>query len=71
MTSSTHITARVQLQDAKQTAERRFRNILANSGEIMESGEIRDLDQLYVMSHDGKLVKISDLDCKMHMIQCL
>ena len=28
----------------------------------MESGEIRDLDQLYVMDHDGKLVKISSLN---------
>lgn len=62
MTSSAHITAKVQIQDKAKTAERRFRNILANSGEIMESGEIRDLGQLYVMSHDGKLVKISDLN---------
>ena len=61
MTSTKHITAKIQLTDAK-TSERRFRNILANSGEIMESGEIRDLDQLYVMGHDGKLVKISDLN---------
>lgn len=62
MTSSTHITAKVQITDKAKTTDRRFRNILANSGEIMESGEIRDLDQLYVMSHDGKLVKISDLN---------
>lgn len=61
MTSTKHITAKIQLTDAK-TSERRFRNILANSGEIMESGEIRDLDQLYVMGHDGKLVKISELN---------
>lgn len=62
MNSSTHITAKVQLLDKVESKERRFRNILANSGEIMESGEIRDLNQLYVMSNDGKLVKISDLD---------
>ena len=41
---------------------KRFRNILANSGELMESGEIRDLDQLYVMTDEAKLVKISDLN---------
>lgn len=62
MTSSAHITAKIVLQDIAKSKDRRFRNILANSGEIMESGEIRDLDQLYVMSHDGKLVKISDLN---------
>lgn len=62
MTSSAHITAKIVLQDTAKSKDRRFRNILANSGEIMESGEIRDLDQLYVMSHDGKLVKISDLN---------
>lgn len=62
MTNSTHIQAKVQLLDKTKSADRRFRNILANSGEIMESGEIRDLDQLYVMSHDGKLVKISELN---------
>lgn len=62
MTSSKHITAKVQLLDKADGKDRRFRNILANSGQLMESGEIRDLDQLYVMTHDGKLVKISDLD---------
>lgn len=46
----------------KAKSARRFRNILANSGEIMESGEQRDLDQLYVMDFDGKLIKISDLN---------
>ena len=46
----------------KAKGARRFRNILANSGEIMESGEQRDLDQLYVMDFDGKLIKISDLN---------
>lgn len=61
MTSYKHITATVQTIDKVGTAKR-FRNILANSGEIMESGEIRDLDQLYVMGHDAKLIKISDLN---------
>ena len=61
MTSMKHITAKLQTLDKLGTGKR-FRNILANSGEIMESGEIRDLDQLYVMTHDAKLVKISDLD---------
>lgn len=57
------ITAKIQLTDAKETkSQRRFRHILANSGEIMESGEIRELDQLYVMDRDGKLIKISDLN---------
>lgn len=50
------------LKDAKKDAkERRFRNILANSGEIMESGEIRDIEHLYVMGRDAKLYKIADL----------
>lgn len=46
--------------DAK--SNRRSRHILANSGEIMESGEVRDLVELYVMSYDGELIRISDLD---------
>ena len=46
--------------DAKKTTER-FRHILANSGELMESGEQRDVRNLYVMSTDGKLIKIADL----------
>ena len=61
MTSTKRITARIQTID-KVGNTKRFRNILANSGEIMESGEIRDLDQLYVMTHGAKLVKISDLN---------
>lgn len=48
--------------DAKQSTERRFRNILANSGQIMESGEVRDLANLYVMGHDGELYRIADLN---------
>lgn len=54
--------AKVEKLDAKSEKGRRFRNILANSGEIMESGEIRELDQLYVMGRSGELYKISDLD---------
>ena len=52
----------VEAKDKKDTkTTRRFRNILANSGKEMESGEVRDLNSLHVMSRDGKLVKISDL----------
>lgn len=54
--------AKVELKDEKSQNSRRFRNILANSGEIMESGEVRELDDLYVMGRDGNLIKISDLD---------
>lgn len=50
------------LKDAKNSEERRFRNILANSGQIMESGEIRDLDNLYVMGRDGKPIAIKTLN---------
>lgn len=53
--------AKVELKDEKSEAKR-YRNILANSGEIMESGEVRDLNSLYVMSTDGTLIKISDLN---------
>lgn len=56
-----HYSAKLQTTDAKAANKRRFRNILANSGEIMESGEIRSLSDLYVMSYDGRLIKISDL----------
>ena len=48
--------------DAKAKTERRFRNILANSGQIMESGEVRDLANLYVMGYDGELYRIADLN---------
>ena len=61
MTSTKYIKARLMTTD-KVGAAKRFRNILANSGELMESGELRDLDQLYVMDHDAKLIKISDLN---------
>ena len=58
---SEHISAKIVLTDAKITTKR-FRNILANSGELMESGEKRDVRELYVMGTDGKLIKIADLD---------
>lgn len=58
---STTIRAKLATTD-KASSERRFRNILANSGEIMESGEIRDLANLYVMGFDGELYKIADLN---------
>lgn len=50
------------LKDATSSEERRYRNILANSGQIMESGEIRDLDNLYVMGRDGKPIAIKALN---------
>lgn len=56
-----YLIAKTQTNDAKGESSRRFRNILANSGEEMESGEIRPVDKLYVMGRDGKLIKISDL----------
>lgn len=52
--------AKIVTADAKAT-NRRFRNILANSGDVMESGEIRDIKNLYVMGYDGKLFRIADL----------
>ena len=58
-----HYDAKILLKDAdKGENTRRFRNILANSGKIMESGEIRELDDLYVMGFDSELYKISDLN---------
>lgn len=59
--TSKFIVAKIQTKDAKSDTKR-YRNILANSGEIMESGEVRDLDSLYVMDRGGKLIKISDLN---------
>ena len=52
----------IVIKDSKESEERRFRNILANSGQIMESGDIRDLDNLYVMGRDGKPIAISALN---------
>lgn len=54
--------AKIQTTDAKTDEKRRYRNILANSGDIMESGEVRDIEHLYVMGRDGKLIQISTLD---------
>lgn len=54
--------AKVTTKDAEGATERRYRNILANSGEIMESGEIRDIENLYVMGYDGELYRIADLN---------
>lgn len=49
--------------DAKSEEKKvRTRHILANSGKIMESGEIRPVDQLYVMGRDAKLIKIASLN---------
>ena len=52
----------ISTADKKVKTERRYRNILANSGREMESGEVRDLDRLYVMGREGKLIKITDLN---------
>lgn len=50
-------------KDSKKTTEsRRFRNILANSGLEMESGDVRDIENLYVMSRKGTLIRIGDLN---------
>lgn len=59
--STTNIMAKIVTTDAKEANARRFRNILANSGDVMESGEIRDIKNLYVMGYDGKLFRIADL----------
>lgn len=56
-----YYTAKIQTIDAKAEEKRRYRNILANSGDIMESGEVRDIEHLYVMGRDGKLVQIAGL----------
>lgn len=48
--------------DAAPKSTRRHRDILANSGEMMESGEVRDLDNMYVMGTDGELYRIADLN---------
>ena len=58
--STKFIDAKIVRTDAKITTKR-YRNILANSGELMESGEKRDIRNLYVMGTDGKLIKIADL----------
>lgn len=59
---TTYFRAEIDSKETKKDAkERRFRNILANSGLEMESGEVRDLDNLYVMGRNGKLILISKL----------
>ena len=60
--STTNIMAKIVTTDSKASTERRYRNILANSGDVMESGEIRDIKNLYVMGYDGKLFRIADLN---------
>jgi len=50
-----------KILDTKPDA-RRSRHILAASGQMLESGEVRDLEHLYVMGRDGKLIKVSDLN---------
>lgn len=45
----------------KRQKNRRFRDILANSGLVMESGEVRDIPNLYVMSYGGELINVNDL----------
>lgn len=60
--STRFYSAKVEMKDAENDKKRRYRNILANSGEIMESGEIRDIDSLYVMGYDGELYRIADLN---------
>lgn len=60
--SKTNIMAKIVTTDAKEANARRFRNILANSGDVMESGEIRDIKNLYVMGYNGELFKIADLN---------
>lgn len=59
--NSTTIKAKLVTTDANAN-KRRFRNILANSGEIMESGEVRDINNLYVMGYDGELYRVADLN---------
>lgn len=57
-----HIRAKLDSKNNATSATRRFRNILANSGLVMESGEKRPLDDLYVMGFDGELYRIADLN---------
>lgn len=55
-----YYSAKIQIRDTK--SKSRFRNILANSGDIMESGETRDINHLYVMGYNGELYRIADLN---------
>lgn len=54
-------TAKLQTTDAKADKERRYRNIVLASGKLLETGEIRDIEHLYVMGTDGKLIQVSKL----------
>ena len=58
----TGIIAKVVQTTDNKANDRRFRNILANSGLTMESGDSRSFDSLYVMQRDGKLMLISKLN---------
>lgn len=40
---------------------RRFHDILANTGQAMESGTEQDVNNIYVMGTDGKLIRVADL----------
>ena len=60
--NTTYIRAEIDAKNSnKKDSERRFRNIIANSGLEMESGEVRDIENLYVMARNGKLIRIGDL----------
>ena len=60
---TSYFRAEIDAKGAKELGkDRRFRNILANSGLVMESGEVRDIENLYVMGRNGKLIRIGDLN---------
>ena len=62
MNKISYCKAEIDAKNTKKADEnRRFRNIIANSGLEMESGEVRDIQNLYVMSRDSKLIRIGDL----------
>ncbi len=56
-----HIVAKM-VTDTKTTAKMRYRNLLAASGKTLEDGEVRDLENMYVMGRNGKLIRIADLN---------
>lgn len=57
-----NIPAQIAQDSAPETGERRYHDILANSGQVMESGDKRALDNMYVMGTNGELYRIADLD---------
>jgi len=62
MNKISYCKAEIDAKNTKKADEnRRFRNIIANSGLEMESGEVRDIQNLYVMSRNSKLIRIGDL----------